>query len=324
MRTAGAAVLRRQGLRGAPSSRDEGLLAAGNPFPVVHVDAGHNFDEVLAFRDRRVAQLGVRLIVPSVQESIDRGEIAENPVPGASRHRLRSHSLLKAIAADRFDAVPGWARTAWREEGTTRRTGPRGARDPGAGERARSIVLPARTLGRRWFTRSRLGPTTGATTSSSSAAAQAATPRPSTARPRACRSRWSKRTRSAAPACTGAASPPRSSSRRRASTGRSRAQASSASRPRQPTVDFSVSLDRKGKVVDQLFRGLTGLLKRRQVTPSPASDSSPRTTRSRVTGADGSVTELSGTNVVLASGSVPRLIPGFEAGGVRPHLGRGA
>ncbi|MGA9078499.1 MAG: sulfate adenylyltransferase subunit CysD [Acidimicrobiales bacterium] len=80
------------------------------PFPIVHVDTGHNFDEVLAFRDRRVAQLGVRLIVASVQESIDRGEIAEDPTPGASRNRLQTHSLLRTIAANRFDAVFGGGR----------------------------------------------------------------------------------------------------------------------------------------------------------------------------------------------------------------------
>ena len=80
------------------------------PFPVVHVDTGHNFDEVLAFRDRRVAQFGVRLIVASVQESIDRGEIVEDPVPGASRNRLQTHTLLQTIAANRFDAVLGGGR----------------------------------------------------------------------------------------------------------------------------------------------------------------------------------------------------------------------
>ena len=65
---------------------------------------------MLAFRDRRVAQLGVRLIVASVQESIDHGEIAEDPTPGASRNRLQTHSLLRAIAANRFDAVFGGGR----------------------------------------------------------------------------------------------------------------------------------------------------------------------------------------------------------------------
>ena len=80
------------------------------PFPVVHVDTGHNFDEVLDFRDRRVAQLGVRLIVASVQESIDRGEVVEDPTPGASRNRLQTHSLLQVIAKNRFDAVLGGGR----------------------------------------------------------------------------------------------------------------------------------------------------------------------------------------------------------------------
>jgi sulfate adenylyltransferase subunit 2 len=80
------------------------------PFPVVHVDTGHNFDEVLAFRDRRVAKLGVRLIVASVQESIDSGEIVDDSAPGASRNRLQTYSLLKTIAAHRFDAVLGGGR----------------------------------------------------------------------------------------------------------------------------------------------------------------------------------------------------------------------
>src|SRR5216683_2812374 len=55
------------------------------PFPVMHVDTGHNFPEVLAFRDRRVAELGIRLIVASVQETIDSGEIVEEKGPRASR-----------------------------------------------------------------------------------------------------------------------------------------------------------------------------------------------------------------------------------------------
>src|ERR1700733_9432107 len=66
-------------------------------FPVVHVDTGHNFPEVLEFRDRRVAGLGVRLVVSSVQESIDRGEIVEDKTPGATRNRLQTHNLLQTI-----------------------------------------------------------------------------------------------------------------------------------------------------------------------------------------------------------------------------------
>ncbi len=80
------------------------------PFPVVHIDTGHNFDEVLEFRDRRAAELGVRLLVASVQEAIDAGEVVEDTAPGATRNRLQTHSLLKAIDQHRFDAVFGGGR----------------------------------------------------------------------------------------------------------------------------------------------------------------------------------------------------------------------
>jgi sulfate adenylyltransferase subunit 2 len=80
------------------------------PFPVMHVDTGHNFDEVLAFRDRRVAELGVRLIVASVQESIDAGRVVEETGRWASRNRLQTTSLLDGIFDNRFDAVFGGAR----------------------------------------------------------------------------------------------------------------------------------------------------------------------------------------------------------------------
>ncbi len=80
------------------------------PFPVLHVDTGHNFPEVLAFRDRRVAELRVRLLVASVQEAIDRGEVVEDRSPGGTRNRLQTHSLLKAIEEHRFDAVFGGGR----------------------------------------------------------------------------------------------------------------------------------------------------------------------------------------------------------------------
>ncbi|MEJ7764776.1 MAG: sulfate adenylyltransferase subunit CysD [Acidimicrobiales bacterium] len=82
----------------------------GLPFPLMHVDTGHNFDEVLAFRDRRVAELGARLVVASVQEAIDSGRVAEEPGPKASRNRLQTTALLDAIAAGGFDAVFGGAR----------------------------------------------------------------------------------------------------------------------------------------------------------------------------------------------------------------------
>ena len=80
------------------------------PFPVMHVDTGHNFDVVLEFRDRRVAELGVRLIVASVQESIDSGRVVEETGRWASRNRLQTTTLLDAIADHRFDAVFGGAR----------------------------------------------------------------------------------------------------------------------------------------------------------------------------------------------------------------------
>ena len=80
------------------------------PFPVMHVDTGHNFDEVLDYRDRRVAELGARLIVASVQESIDAGRVVEETGPRASRNRLQTTTLLDAIEEHRFDAVFGGAR----------------------------------------------------------------------------------------------------------------------------------------------------------------------------------------------------------------------
>jgi sulfate adenylyltransferase subunit 2 len=80
------------------------------PFPLMHVDTGHNFDEVLEYRDRRVGELGVRLVVASVQDSIDAGRVVEDTRPGASRNRLQTTTLLDAIEQHRFDAVFGGAR----------------------------------------------------------------------------------------------------------------------------------------------------------------------------------------------------------------------
>jgi sulfate adenylyltransferase, small subunit len=79
------------------------------PFPIMHIDTGHNFPEVLEFRDRRVAELGERLIVASVQESIDKGRVKEEP-GNPSRNRLQTTTLLDAIAEHQFDAVFGGAR----------------------------------------------------------------------------------------------------------------------------------------------------------------------------------------------------------------------
>ncbi|MCL4413830.1 MAG: sulfate adenylyltransferase subunit CysD [Actinobacteria bacterium] len=79
------------------------------PFPILHVDTGHNFPEVLDFRDRRVAELGEDLVVAHVQSSIDQGRVTD-PGPGASRNRIQSVTLLDAIEAHGFDACIGGAR----------------------------------------------------------------------------------------------------------------------------------------------------------------------------------------------------------------------
>jgi sulfate adenylyltransferase subunit 2 len=80
------------------------------PFPVMHVDTGHNFPEVVEYRDRRVAELGERLVVASVQESIDKGRVVEQTGPRASRNQLQTTTLLDAIEEHQFDAAMGGAR----------------------------------------------------------------------------------------------------------------------------------------------------------------------------------------------------------------------
>jgi sulfate adenylyltransferase subunit 2 len=80
------------------------------PFPLMHVDTGHNFDEVIDYRDRRVAELGAELIVGSVQASIDAGRVTEDPGPKAIRNRLQSVTLLDSIEEHGFDAVFGGGR----------------------------------------------------------------------------------------------------------------------------------------------------------------------------------------------------------------------
>jgi sulfate adenylyltransferase subunit 2 len=80
------------------------------PFPVMHVDTGHNFPEVLEYRDRRAAELGIRLIVGSVQEAIDAGRLVEQPGPQPMRNGLQTPVLLDSIEDGRFDAVFGGAR----------------------------------------------------------------------------------------------------------------------------------------------------------------------------------------------------------------------
>ena len=80
------------------------------PFPIMHVDTGHNFPEAIEFRDRRVAEIGERLIVASVQDSIDKGRVVEETGPRASRNALQTVTLLDAIAEHGFDAAFGGAR----------------------------------------------------------------------------------------------------------------------------------------------------------------------------------------------------------------------
>jgi sulfate adenylyltransferase subunit 2 len=80
------------------------------PFPIMHVDTGHNFPEVIEFRDRLVDELGERLIVASVQDSIDKGRVVEERGPRASRNRLQTTTLLDALEEHGFDAAFGGAR----------------------------------------------------------------------------------------------------------------------------------------------------------------------------------------------------------------------
>jgi len=80
------------------------------PFPLMHIDTGHNFPETIEFRDRLVAKLGERLIVASVQDSIDQGRVTEEKGPNASRNALQTITLLDALEAHKFDAAFGGAR----------------------------------------------------------------------------------------------------------------------------------------------------------------------------------------------------------------------
>ncbi|MBB5786261.1 sulfate adenylyltransferase subunit CysD [Jiangella mangrovi] len=87
---------------------EKAFWPAPMPFPVMHVDTGHNFPEVLEFRDRRVAELGVNLVVASVPEAIERGLVAEEP--NGSRNRIQTPVLLEAVEKHRFTALFGGAR----------------------------------------------------------------------------------------------------------------------------------------------------------------------------------------------------------------------
>jgi sulfate adenylyltransferase subunit 2 len=89
---------------------EKAFRPANIPFPVMHVDTGHNFPEVLQYRDKRVAELGVRLVVASVQDSINAGRAVEETGRWVSRNRLQTVTLLDAIEDNRFDAAFGGAR----------------------------------------------------------------------------------------------------------------------------------------------------------------------------------------------------------------------
>ncbi len=89
---------------------EKAFWPASLPFPVMHVDTGHNFPEAIEFRDRAVERLGARLIVASVQDSIDNGRVTDETGPRASRNRLQTVTLLDAIEVHGFKAAFGGAR----------------------------------------------------------------------------------------------------------------------------------------------------------------------------------------------------------------------
>jgi sulfate adenylyltransferase subunit 2 len=89
---------------------EKAFRPASFPFPVMHIDTGHNFPEAIEFRDRRMAEIGERLIIASVEESIRRGRVVDQTGPRASRNALQTVTLLDAIAEHGFDAAFGGAR----------------------------------------------------------------------------------------------------------------------------------------------------------------------------------------------------------------------
>ena len=89
---------------------EKAFRPANFPFPLMHVDTGHNFPEVIEFRDKLIGRLGERLVIASVEESIRKGRAVEETGPRASRNRLQTVTLLDAIAEHGFDAAFGGAR----------------------------------------------------------------------------------------------------------------------------------------------------------------------------------------------------------------------
>ena len=86
------------------------FFPASVPFPLMHVDTGHNFDELYEFRDKLINETGARLIIASVQESIDQGKVTEEKGLNASRNKLQTTTLLDAIELNKFDCALGGAR----------------------------------------------------------------------------------------------------------------------------------------------------------------------------------------------------------------------
>ncbi len=86
------------------------FFPANVPFPLMHVDTGHNFDELYDFRDKLINETGARLIIASVQESIDQGKVTEEKGLNASRNKLQTTTLLDAIESNKFDCALGGAR----------------------------------------------------------------------------------------------------------------------------------------------------------------------------------------------------------------------
>ncbi len=89
---------------------EKAFFPARVPFPLMHVDTGHNFPEVMDYRDRRVAEIGARLVVASVEEAIEQGLVTDPTGPRASRNQIQTVPLLHAIQRHKFDAVFGGAR----------------------------------------------------------------------------------------------------------------------------------------------------------------------------------------------------------------------
>jgi sulfate adenylyltransferase subunit 2 len=89
---------------------EKAFFPARIPFPVMHVDTGHNFDEVIEYRDRRVSELGINLVIASVQAAIDSGRVVEETGPRASRNKLQTVALLDGITDGKYDAAFGGGR----------------------------------------------------------------------------------------------------------------------------------------------------------------------------------------------------------------------